>query len=131
MFRAFQKSSAIDVVQVYGRNKTALIPFKKQTDVTQDVDMLKNADVYIIAITDDHITSFSEKLPLESKLVVHTSGATAMNNLADKHRRGVFYPLQTFSKDKDVDFTKVPLCLEAAHDEDMVLLTALAKAITD
>jgi predicted short-subunit dehydrogenase-like oxidoreductase (DUF2520 family) len=46
-------------------------------------------------------------------------------------RRGVFYPLQTFSLDRNVDFRKIPLFLEARTEEDMALLAQLASAISD
>ena len=49
--------------------------------------------------------------------------------LDKKHRRGVFYPLQTFSKDADMDFTQVPVCLEALDRNDLPLLKSLAEAI--
>ena len=46
-----------------------------------------------------------------------------------KHRRGVFYPLQTFSKNKPLEFSSIPICIEALQKEDLNLLTALADAL--
>ena len=40
-----------------------------------------------------------DSLPFENRLVVHTSGTSALNSISEKQRRGVFYPLQTFSKE--------------------------------
>ena len=50
--------------------------------------------------------------------------------LPNSARSGVFYPLQTFSKDREVDFENIPLCVEAKNLEDLVLLKKLAKAIS-
>ena len=51
-----------------------------------------------------------------------------MNN---KNRRGVFYPLQTFSKAKTIDYRSVPICIEAETSEDFQILETLAKSISE
>ena len=48
-----------------------------------------------------------------------------------KNKRGVFYPLQTFSKDKQVDFSIIPICLESEYPGDFSLLETLAKCISE
>ena len=91
---------------------------------------LKNvpkADVTIIAVSDDAIAEVSAKI--NNDFVVHTSGACPKNDLKNNSRKGVFYMLQTFSKDKIVDFNKVPFCLEADTKKDYLLLSNLAKSI--
>ena len=62
-------------------------------------------------------------------MVVHTSGSVAMNSLNNNGRKGVFYMLQTFSKNKIVDFSEVPFCLEAENEKDYILLELLANLI--
>ena len=64
-------------------------------------------------------------------LVVHTSGSVAMTALNDKLRRGVLYPVQTFSKGKAMDFKSVPLALETENENDYELLFKLAASISD
>src|SRR5690606_21523202 len=54
----------------------------------------------------------------------------AMDRLNAKNRRGVFYPLQTFSKNKEVDFQTIPICIEAENDDDFALLKNLGKQIS-
>lgn len=81
-----------------------------------------NAHLYIICINDKSISSFSESLPSLSGLVVHTSGSVPLCGLSSKNRRGIFYPLQSLSKDKAVDFSKVPICVEAESESDLPLL---------
>jgi hypothetical protein len=51
--------------------------------------------------------------------------------LHDNNRRGVFYPLQTFTKNKPVDFKSIPICLESENPTDFRLLDKVAKVISD
>ena len=63
--------------------------------------------------------------------MVHTSGSVALSALNDKNRRGVFYPLQTFSKAKAIDYRSVPICIEAETADDFQILETLAKSISE
>ncbi len=67
---------------------------------------------------------------MKNQLVIHTSGTLALDALDNKNRRGVFYPVQTFSKSKEVNFNTIPVCLEAENDVDFQTLVTLAKAVT-
>jgi predicted short-subunit dehydrogenase-like oxidoreductase (DUF2520 family) len=87
--------------------------------------------MYIIAVPDDAIASVSSKLPFKNRLVVHTSGSVALNALDDKNRKGVFYPLQTFSKDKALDFSTIPICIESENSNDFQVLDKVAKSISN
>ena len=129
LFRAFQKANDITVVQWYNRDLHPIEAFKKSVNITNDISELVDADLYVLAISDDAISDFSKQLPIHDKLVVHTSGSLGIHDLDQKHRRGVFYPLQTFSKDYEIDFKNVPICIEALEKKDLDTLKALAKAI--
>ena len=88
------------------------------------------SDIYIIAVADDVIASVSQSLKNTNKIIAHTSGSVAMDVLPLGHRIGVFYPLQTFTKDREIDFQSVPLCIEASKREDLELLKKLASAVS-
>lgn len=126
LIAAFLKSTTVSLVQVYSRNtfKLDLIP------VTNDLNELLPADIYIISISDDAIASISARLPFQNRLVVHTSGSVSINAIDPKNRRGVFYPLQTFSKNKAVDFSNIPICIESNAAADFDLLERVAKSIS-
>lgn len=128
--KAFEGSKEVSVIQVYNRNKSSLHSFSSKINLTTCLLDIKDADVYIIAIADDAIKSFSKSLPLTNKLVVHTSGSKAIDKLANTNRKGVFYPLQTFSKNQDIDFSEIPICLEAENEKDLKLLQKLGNAIS-
>src|SRR5690606_37608456 len=88
-------------------------------------------DITLISVTDNAIEQVSGAIPYNDSLVVHTSGTTALEVLNDKNRKGVFYPLQTFSKNKEIDFKEVPLCLEAENEVYLNELKNLAKQLSD
>lgn len=127
LYKTMQASDTIEVVQVYNRR---LVP-NIETAQSQNVSALKDADVYIIAIPDDAIGPFSELLPFKDRLVVHTSGGAQMHVLSKNNRRGVFYPLQTFSKNTIVDFSNIPICVEAEKETDLKLLKTLGSYISE
>lgn len=129
LFDAFIDSDKLEVVQVAGRSVAQLHHFASHTTTTTDFNRLEKADVYILAVTDSAIEKLSQQIG--SGFLVHTSGATSIEKLPVTARRGVFYPLQTFSKDLKVDFSEIPICLEAESDEDYIVLETLAKAISN
>ncbi len=129
LFKAFSKSNEITVNQWFNRNVKALSSFQNEVEITDDIKDLKEADIYIIAVSDDAISDLSETLKFEDRLVVHTSGSLGVHDLDKKHKRGVFYPLQTFSKDVEMDFAQVPFCIETLDKDDLSILKKLAEAI--
>lgn len=93
------------------------------------------ADLYVLAVSDGQIAVVTEALcnhlPADA-LVVHTSGATPSQVIGTYFSRyGVFYPLQTFSKDRPIDFRKVPLCILAQQPADFKALWAVAEQLSN
>ena len=126
------KNAGIDILQVWSpdishASELASLVEAQATDNLADVS--RSADLYLIAVKDDAILQVSQGLKGVSGVVVHTSGATAMDVLKELDNYGVFYPLQTFSKNKPVDLRATPLCLEANSDSSYMVLQTLAKAI--
>ena len=130
--QAFSTTKKVELVQVYGRSEKSLRYFSDLYDTTTNINTLKHADVYIIAIADDSIAAFTKELKIRTNaLVAHTSGSVDMGAIDDRFHKGVFYPLQTFTKDQKVDFKKVPLCLETEHNKDLLTLEKLASTISN
>lgn len=130
LFKAFSAAEDIRVKQVYNHSENSLDFFRSKTEVTTDLSELAPADLYLMALKDDVIPEISAKLKQQKGLVVHTSGSVSMDALNDCKRRGVFYPLQTFSKDNEVDYSSIPFCLEANTSEDLELLKKMAEKIS-
>jgi len=121
----------IELAQVFSRKKEALSYLLRPEQIINDYNDLQEADLYIIAVSDDAIESVSNQLPFKNRLVVHTSGTMPLTALHDDNRKGVFYPLQTFTKEKAVDFRTIPICLEAENPTDYQVLDRIAKSISD
>ena len=127
LFQAFSKANGVEVVQVFSRTISKDFP---ETLQTSDYKEIKAADVYIICVSDSAISSVSSQLSFKNRLVVHTSGSSDLNLLDSKNKKGVFYPLQTFTKNKAVDFSEIPICLEAENVSDYNFLEKVAKSIS-
>jgi|SRR6056297_1199021 len=122
------------LVQVYNKSKEPgkELAKKLQCEYIQDLkNITETADIYIIAIKDDALEEFIEKMPLVKGIVVHTAGSKPINILEKFKRYGVLYPLQTFSKQRSVSFEKVPLCIEGNTNHNQHELIKLAKELSE
>ena len=128
---SFINGAEIELIQVFARQKTTLFHLLDFNKITNDWSTLAEADLYIIAVSDDAISTVSEQIPYKNKLVVHTSGAISLEAIASNNRKGVFYPLQTITKNKVVDFKIIPICIESQNASDYQLLQKVAQSITD
>jgi predicted short-subunit dehydrogenase-like oxidoreductase (DUF2520 family) len=128
-----------EVVQVYSRSLSNASELATTLGARPHDDLYgltAHADLYIIAVSDDAIAEVVKKLghlPLEDKLVVHTSGATPsklFEAALSLERTGVFYPLQTFTKGRQLDFSEIPICIFASQPADLEVLEALARKLS-
>ncbi|NNU34628.1 DUF2520 domain-containing protein [Mucilaginibacter sp. S1162] len=129
------KNAGHRIVQVYSRDmqNAALLAYHVKAEPIDNLSQIDpETDIFIIAVKDDVIGLIAEQLAPYQKLMVHTSGATDLYALlAFSDNVGVFYPLQTFSKAKEVNFRTVPLCIEAADQEVAKRLKELAYGISN
>lgn len=105
-----------------------------RTFLDSDGRPISAADIYIIAVLDDAISSVGVKLkemvPPDS-MVVHTSGTRSCDELAGLFRHyGVLYPMQTFSKGRPLDYESIPLFIEAGNESDTARLEAFARRLS-
>lgn len=129
LFKAFTKAEGVSIKQWFNRSIDAIGSYKNEVEIIDDLSQLKEADLYILAVSDDAISELSSKLPFENRLVVHTSGSASAYDIDKKHKRGVFYPLQTFSKAAKMDFANVPICIEAIDKPSYPLLKTIALSL--
>ena len=128
---AFENNAAVEIIQIYSRKENSKIAGIDTYRMVYDLAFLKEADLYIIAVSDDAIIDVAAQLPFINRLVVHTSGTAPLTAIDIKNRKGVFYPLQTFTKNKAVNFNTIPICLEAENSTDYRVLEAVAKSISN
>ncbi|OYU79979.1 MAG: hypothetical protein CFE23_11355 [Flavobacterium sp. BFFFF1] len=128
---AFDKSDSVSLKQLFSRSKEVGFAIPENVEQIHDLEELAEADLYIIAVTDSTIETISAALPFKNRLVAHTSGTMPLDAIHENNRKAVFYPLQTFSKSKAVDFGEVPVCLESQFAADYQLLERIGRAISD
>jgi len=129
------KNAGHKIVQVYSRDmqNAALLAYHVGAEAIDNFDHINpETDIFIISVKDDVIAGVAEKLTGHNKLIAHTSGSTDIGALLQfTPNAGVFYPLQTFSKTKEVDFLSVPLCIEGADEHITQTLTELARTVSN
>lgn len=130
LFSAMHQIEGIEVIQWYNRSLKGLIPFQEKTSITDDLSTLEEADLYLIAVADDALPVISQALENKNGVVAHTAGSVPLKTLENHSAFGVFYPLQTFSKNKTVDFSTIPLCIEANSKPTEKVLFDLAEKLS-
>lgn len=121
-----------DIVQVYSRtieSATVLAACLNASYTTMLENVCMDADLYIVALKD---SALQDLLPFivkgkEASFFVHTAGSMPMDIWKGYTAHyGVFYPMQTFSKQREVDFGNVPFFVEANGEMEMLALKTLA-----
>jgi len=118
----------IKLTQIYSRSYKSLKEYIGIIPVTQNINELEIADLYVVALPDDVISQLD--LNYLTGLVVHTSGTVSYSALKAK-QTGVFYPLQSFTKEKSIDLKETPFCLETKFAEDYGFLVSFTKLISN
>tara|TARA_B100000575_G_scaffold291812_1_gene298608 strand:- start:2786 stop:3529 length:744 start_codon:yes stop_codon:yes gene_type:complete len=97
------------------------------TLITNKINQYEISDLYLLAVSDNSIKEVAELLPNDS-FVVHTSGAISLEEIG-QNRAGVFYPIQTFSEESNINFSKIPIGIESKQIQDLKHLKKLTKLI--
>lgn len=94
------------------------------------IQELRQADITLIAVSDDAVHQVSKTIPYDTGLFAHTSGSVALDALSHFEHYGVLYPLQSFSKKDSITFKEIPICIEVAIESDIGILENLALALS-
>ena len=127
--KAFTEAQ-IPISQIFGRNTTELQKISEQFSIPFSTETLVDADLYIISVSDSSIAEVSSLIKNKNALVTHTSGSVSREALNGNYRKSVFYPLQTFSKSKNLDYSKIPFFIDAENENDEEILKNLASKIS-
>lgn len=126
------------IVQVYSRTEESAraLAEEVEADFTTSLEEVNlSARLYIVSLKD---SAFSELLPAivagkrKDALMVHTAGSLPMS-VWEGHvnNYGVFYPMQTFSKQREVEFDNIPFFIEASAPANAELLKAIAGTLSE
>lgn len=123
-----------EIVQVFSRTKENAINLSAVIESAGIVELNKidlTADVYILSLKDDILSEVIDSLPMFDGLVCHTAGSVSIDVLGKFNNSGVFYPFQTLSKEKEVDFKTIPILVEAVDENGLRQLRRLASSISN
>lgn len=132
MARAF-KATGHDVLQIWSATfkHAAILAAEVHAEPIETLlEISEDADFIVISVKDDAIVEVVDQLGGFSAVIVHTSGATTLDALKSLKNYGVLYPLQTFSRDKTLDFSQVPLCIEASDVASFNVIEGFAKSLS-
>jgi len=125
------------VTEIYGRDiakAEQLTGRVYEAEATDDLDFSESkAEIFILAVSDTAIVELADELILpEDSILVHTSGTVSLEMLgySSATYTGIFYPLQTFSKGREVDFSEVPFLLESEDQTTLQKLKKIAKSLS-
>ena len=127
--KAFHQNH-IEVSQIFGRNENDLKAISDELNIPFSTTNIADADLYIICVNDDSIAEVSKMITKENCLVAHSSGSLPKEILQGNYRKASFYPLQTFSKSKELDYSEIPFFIEAENESDIEILKILASKIS-
>ena len=130
-------NAGVEIAQVYDRTIEHALTLAADLNceaISSVSDMEAGADAYIIAVKDDAIAEVAKQIAsvVQNGVVLHTAGSVPMTVLDGAARHyGVFYPMQTFSKTREVDFRSVPCFIEASDGEAMAVIKAMGQTVCD
>ena len=131
---AFKQAGYL-IHEIYSRTQESAVQLSQRLNCnfTTDLSQLDpGADLYIIAVNDDALPEIVESFPFKDKLCVHTSGATALDVFEGKDFTdfGIFYPVQSFSKEDTESLAPIPICVEAEKKENEALLMSFGRSLS-
>lgn len=128
------KRNKQEIIQVYSRSKESAQTLAKHSnsDFTTDIHAIKDdADIYIYALKDSVLSEIIPLINTKQGIHIHTAGSipiTVFNGYQENY--GVFYPFQTFSKSRPVDFTTIPILIEANTEINTLFLEEISKNLS-
>ncbi len=130
---AIDQCPKAELVQLYLRD--AIRGEELRALVSAPVDTfeqpLAEADLYLLAVSDSAIEPLSKELNFApNAIVAHTAGSTSIESINPKLRRAVFYPMQTFTRGRRLNFSEIPIFIEACDKQTLDSIREMAEAIS-
>lgn len=126
-----------DILQVFSRTIESAAKLADLCEAAPVNDISKvrdDADLYVLSVKDSALAELIPRLckGKESHVFVHTAGSVSMDIFQGMAiHYGVFYPMQTFSKSRLVDFENIPCFVEGSDEFSLHLLDSLARELSN
>ncbi len=128
--RGVAEVDGLTLAQVYGRNTERVAEISALTNTPISTDLIP-ADVYVVAVSDRAIGELTRTLSFPPQsIVVHTAGSVEMESIAHP-RRGVLYPLQSFTPRRKVIISNVPFFVEGADEQTTMQIERMATSLSN
>ncbi len=126
-------SSKLSLEQIYVRSaeRGAELHNLCGASYTTNPEELATADIYILAVSDNAIAELSTSLNFApNSIVAHTAGSTSIEAISPECNRGVLYPMQSFTRGRRVDFSALPIFIEAEDSATLATIESVARALS-
>lgn len=132
--KALAVCNNIEIIQIYSKTEASakcLAGLLNTSHTTDLNNITENADIYLFAVKDAALEDILKQLKPNKGIWAHTAGSIDISVFTSyTQNSGVFYPLQTFSKDRNIDLSAVPFFIEGSTFEIEQTLTQLAKQLS-
>lgn len=129
--QAIAEAEGLDLVQVFARNEERGRKVAELANTEWSNTSLIEADLYLISVSDNAVEGRAKTLHIpQNAVVAHTAGCCSIDALAPHTHRAVFYPFQTFSVGRKVNFAKGYIFLEGATDHALQTVKEVAHRLT-
>lgn len=123
------------ILQVYSRTQESAKKLADQvnaTYTTEITEIVDHADLYIFSVKDSVLQTLIDQIPHFNGLWLHTAGSMPADIFRGKiSSYGVLYPLQTFSKNREVDWDNIPLFIEGNNNITLDQIRTIAQQLSD
>lgn len=132
--KAFRQAGYL-INEIYSRTTKSAVLLSQTLNCNfiTDLSLLnKNTDLIVISVNDDALPEVLDKIKLKDIPIVHTSGSNPIDVFKDKGFKnyGIFYPVQSFSKNETESLIPIPICVEGCNRDMENLLLSFASSVT-
>ncbi len=128
------KKLGYNIAQIYSKTEESaktLASICKAPYTTDLSSIISNADIYIYAVKDTALEATIQNTKTKKGIHIHTAGSMPLSIFKNnKDNFGAFYPFQTFSKNREVDFSKIPILIEANTEDNTVFLEEFGRNLS-
>jgi len=127
----FKSGYTVDLIVSESEKSSSSLAEKFNASWSAELLYPDSTNIIIVAVPDQRIKSVLNTLKCSpDTIVVHTGGSTGLDIFPEHiERAGIFYPLQTFTKERAVSFKNLPFLIESADDTILQTLKSMAESL--
>ena len=121
-----------EIVEIWSKTEESsiILANKLNCNIISNLEELSETDLIIVSVKDKYIKEIISKISDKKTNIVHTSGSVNLSVFTENKNHAVFYPLQSFNKNIDVNFSDLPICIESNNKKLEGKLMEIANSIS-